>query len=335
MALGTISAAGDVSRRGLVAGAVVLAGARAAAGQEAPYPSRYLTMVVQYPAGGAVDNAARLVAPALGAELGQSVVVDNRPGAGGNIGTDVAARAAPDGHTLLFANQGPITINPHTFPSLPSNPMTQLAPVSMINKGPLLLVVHKDVPVRTLDELAAYARQRPGELNFAVSSVGGITHVGLELILQRLNLSVTQVTYRGSGATTTDLLGGRLAGMLDGISFLRPHVESGQLRAILVTSQARSPFLPDTPSMAEAGHPELAFESWNGLFAPAGTPRRIIDRLHRAVTTALADVPLRERVAGAGITLAPSASSAEFEAFVRAEFERWGAVVRTAGISVQ
>jgi tripartite-type tricarboxylate transporter receptor subunit TctC len=316
-------------RRALLLALAALPLARPALAQGA-WPARPVRVVVPFAPGGATDILGRLTATELGNALGQPFVVENRAGAGGNIGSDLVAKSPPDGYTLLFGAAGNIGINPTLFSNMPYDPARDLVPVSLIAQVTNVLVVHPSVNARSVQELLALARATPGGLVYASSGNGSTIHLSAELFAAMTGLAMTHVPYRGSGPAMADLLGGRVALMFDNLPSALPHVREGRLRALAVTAARRSPVLPDLPTIAEAGVPGYEATSWFGLFAPAGTPREIVDRMAREMARFARRPEVAERIHALGaepITNTPE----EFAVMVRAEIEKWGAVVRASG----
>ncbi len=278
------------------------------------YPAKPIRMIVAYPPGGGTDIVGRVVAQKLGEALGQAVVVENRGGASGNIGTELAARAAPDGYTILMGNVAPNAINVSLFKDLPFDPVADFAPVTLVASTPNILVVHPSTPARTVKEVIALAKAKPGTLNFASAGVGSSSHLAGEL-------------FR--------ILAGALSGQVQlyfaTMPAAMPHVKSGKLAPVAVTSARRSPALPDIPTIAESGVPGYEASTWYGLLAPAHTPATAIARLHEATAKLLADAALREKLAGQGFE--PTGDSPEeFGAYIKSEIAKWGKVIRDAGI---
>jgi tripartite-type tricarboxylate transporter receptor subunit TctC len=318
-----------IDRRALLAGLAALPLAHPAVAQGA-WPARPVRVVVPFAPAGATDILGRLTATELGTALGQSFVVENRAGAGGNLGSDLVAKSPPDGYTLLFGAAGNIGINPSLFANMPYDPARDLAPVSLIAEVTNILVVHPSVNARSVQELIALGRTTPGGLVYASSGNGSTIHLSAELFAAMTRLPMTHVPYRGSGPAMADLLAGRVSLMFDNLPSALPHVREGRLRALAVTAARRSPVLPDLPTIAEAGVPGYEATSWFGLFAPAGTPREIIDRMAREMAAFARRPEVAERIRALGaepITNTPD----EFAAMVRAEIDKWGAVVRASG----
>jgi len=289
--------------------------------------------VVGYAAGGPNDIVARALAQRLAEPLGQQVVVDNRPGADGIIGADLVAKSTPDGHTLAVVSPSH-TVNPAVQAKLPYDPLKDFAPVVLAASGPTLLVVHPSLPVRTVKELIAFARSRPGQINYASSGAGGTLHLAGELFRSRTGIDIAHVPYKGVAPATIELLGGQVSMMFDPIVAAMPHVRSGRLRALAVTSAKRHAQLPDTPTMPEAGVADFEVVIWYGVLAPAKTPRTVVDRL-AAETLRIVQTPeMRERLASLGaepIGLGPDA----FASFLASDLAKWAQVVKATGLRIQ
>jgi tripartite-type tricarboxylate transporter receptor subunit TctC len=298
------------------------------------YPSRPLRAIVPNAPGGGSDISGRIVASALGEALGQQVVVDNRPGAGGTMGVATAARAQPDGYTLLMGNISTHGINVAVFKSLPYDPVKEFAPVSMLGTTPNVLVVHPSVPAKTFKEFIAYAKAHPGTIRYGSSGTGGSPHLAMELLKSLTGTDMLHVPYKGSGPVTIDLMSGQIHVTSASVSSQLPYIKSGKLRPLAVTSAKRSAQLPDVPTVIESGVPGYEVTIWYGLFVPAGVPQRIIARLHGELVKVLATPMLQQRMANAGID-ASSSTPAELGAFVKAEIAKWTQVVRIAGITPQ
>ena len=294
------------------------------------YPTRSIRIIDPFPPGGGTDFAARLVSQRLSESLGQQVVVENRPGAAGNIGTDVIAKGQPDGYLLGMGNNATLAINASLYRQLPYNPATDITPIALLAAYPYILVVHPSLPVRTVKELLALAKSRPGQLNFA--SAGSTTRLAGALLSTTAHLKVTDVPYNGTGPALTDLLGGHVDLML--LSTPSPHFSTGKLRAIAVTSGRRSRILPDLPTLSEAGVPKFDVRAWYGVIAPAGLTPAIVTRLNRDIVRILEQPDIRDRLAGAGAETAPG-TAAEFGDLIRTEITRWAGVVKESGIPVQ
>lgn len=321
-----------------LAGAAVLAGLLCLGGASLPhaqdYPSQPVRFVVPFAPGGTTDVLARLVGEKLSASLGQQFVIDNKPGAGGNIGTAQVAKAEPDGYTILMGTVGTHAINASIYPKLPYDPIKDFAPVTLVATVPNVLVVNLEVPASSVAELTALAKEKPGELNFASSGNGTSIHLSGELFKAMTGVDIVHVPYKGSGPAVVDLLGGQVQMMFDNLPSSAPQIQAGKLRALAVTSKERSPTLPDVPTMAEAGVPGYEALSWFGVLAPAGTPDAIVARLQAEIAKALADPAMRERFAELG-AVPVGDTPAEFADFIGAETAKWAEVVQSAGIKLE
>ena len=307
-----------------------LAPAGSAAADE--YPSRPLRVVVPFSPGGAVDGPMRIIAEQLSKRLGVGVIVDNRPGAGATIGSEVVAKAPPDGYTLLLASQTN-AISATLYPKLAYDAIEDFAPVSLIGREPGVVVVNPALPVKTLQEFIAYVKARPGQIDFASSGNGSGQHLFTALLASMTGMKMNHVPYRGSGQGTTDLIAGTVQMAIAGTAGMVGHIRAGRLRALAVTGARRSPELPDVPTVIEAGVPGYEAYVWMGLLAPKGTPAPIIDRLHRELTRVLATSEVKNYMSTAGIEIVGSTPS-EFGTFFRSEKERWARVIRETGAKV-
>ena len=321
-----------MDKRTFLAAAAATLGGRCAWAQpaSATWPTRSIRLVVPFPAGGAADLFARLVGTELAQGLGQPVIVDNRPGAGGNIGAREVAQAPADGYTLLLGTVGTQAINPTLYGNLPYDTRTAFIPVAMIGSVPNVLVVNPALPVKSVAELTALARSKPGKLNMGSSGNGSSIHLSGELYKHLAHVSILHVPYRGGAAALTDLMGGQIDLMFDNLPTSLPQIAKGSLRALAVTGQQRSPQLPDVPTMAEAGLPGYESTAWSGIFVPAGTPAAVVQRLHDEVVTALHSDKVRARYRDLGAE-APEMSQARFDAFVRQEYDKWAEIVKVSG----
>jgi tripartite-type tricarboxylate transporter receptor subunit TctC len=302
-----------------------------AVADDARYPRRPITMVVTFAAGGSSDLLARTVAGALSAGIGQQVVVANRPGAGGHIGAEAVARAAPDGYTILFGTNGTLGIGPALYKNLHYDPERDLAPVGLLHKLPLLLIVNPSVPATNLAELIDYARRNPGTLTFASAGVGSASHLAGELLKEEANIDILHLPYKGGGAAVPDLVSGRVSMMIETIPNALPLVRGGQMRAIGVTTSKRSTLAPDIRSLAESGLPDFDTSAWTGLFVPSGTSPAIVDRLNSETRKLAGDKDYVARIQAMGTDVSSSSPQA-FGVFVSDDIRRWSAVVRHAGI---
>lgn len=294
------------------------------------YPTKPIRLLVPYAAGGATDIMARVVAQKLSENLGQQVVVENRPGAGGNIAADAVAKAAPDGYTLFFGSTGPLVINPSLYAKLSFEPVKDFAPIGLVGDMPLFLVVPVSQPVHSIKDLIALAKAKPGQLNYASSGVGGTTHLAMELFKTTAGVDILHIPYKGTAAGVADMLAGNIQVMFDVMATSGPHVKTGKLRFIGVTTTKRSAFAPDVPTIADAGFPGFEATFWTGFLAPAGTPREIINKLSAELAKVIALPELRERFATLGME--PRTSNPEqFAAFIRSETVKWAKVVRDSG----
>ncbi len=294
------------------------------------FPSRNVTMVVPYPPGGLIDIVARIIQPRMQIELGQSVVVENRSGAGGNVGAEWVARATPDGHTLLLTNPS-LGISPHLYPKLAYRPLQDFAYVGLYGTVPNILVVHPSLPVATVDELVAYLRKNPGRLNYASNGYGTSPQMSMELFKSMTDTFIVHIPFRGSGPAQAAMLAGETQLMFDNIPQQIPHIKAGRVRPLAVTSLRRSPALPDVPTFDEVGFKGFEVTSWFGLAAPARTPREVVMRLNQALNRATQDAQVREALESRGATIVRHAPEDMF-AFVKNEVEKWAPVVKRAGV---
>jgi len=298
------------------------------------YPSRPVRMLVGFPPGGGTDIMARIVGAKLADTLGQQVVIENRPGAGGNISAELAAKAPADGYTLLMGHVAPIAIAPSLYPKLAYDPQRELATISFVASSPNVLAVHAGLAASDVRSLVALARAKPGELRFASSGSGTIQHLAAESFQQAAGIKMLHVPYKGSGQAVIDLIAGQVDMNFDAAPSVINHVRQGKLRALAITTAKRSALVPGVPTIAESGLPGFDFSTWWGLFAPAATPRPVIARLNADTLKALQLPDVKEKLAGVGAE--PGGNSPEeFSAFVRSETEKWGRVIRTGGISLE
>ena len=317
-----------------IAAAVLMASAMASTCFAQTYPSRLIRLIVPSAPGSAPDIRARWIAERLRPALGQGVIVDNKGGAAGIIGTQTAARSEANGYTLVLVHQGTLALNPHLYPDLPYDPFKDLAPVSRLVVSPLLLAVHPEVPARSVADLVRLAREKPGQLNFGSPGTGTPPHMANELFTRLAQLDVMHIPYKSAAAAQIDLIGGELTYTFDAIASQLPQVRAGKIRGLAVTSAKRLAALPDIPTVAESGVPGYEYWSWKGICAPAGTPKEIISRLNSEITKILKTQEARDWFAEQGgepIIETPE----EFGAFIKSEYLRWGKIIRKAGIKAE
>lgn len=299
----------------------------------AGYPNRPLRFVVPFTPGGSNDIFGRVLGARLSESMGQPVLIDNRPGAGGLLGAGIVAKAPPDGYNLMIHSTS-FTTNVALQPKLAFDPLRDIAPITQLGAGSLLMTVAANFPVRTMQELIAAARAKPGALNYGSSGTGGVNHLATEVLNRMAKIETVHVPYKGIGPAVADLLGGQIQLLLSGIPNVMPQVKSGRLRPLAVSTARRSPFLPDVPTMAESGVPGYAVTLWWGLFAPGGTPRPIITRLNTEVARILESAEMRERLAAEGAEPTPMTPEA-FARIVREEIEFWRRIAREAGVKAE
>ena len=315
-----------------VAAIAALLFATLAASQD--YPSRPIRLIVPFPPGGSTDILARALGDKLAQGLGQPVVIDNRPGAGGSIGAEAVARAAPDGYTLMMGHLGTLAVNPSIYKSLPYDPVRSFAPVSLMAIVPSVLVVNPSLPVASAAELIAYAKSHPGKLAYGSAGSGSTSHLTTEYFKLVTGIDILHVPYKGVGPMLTDLVSGQLSMGLNGAPAVMQHVNAGRLRALAVTSSKRLEALPQVPTLDEAGVRGFDASGWYGVVAPAGTPQAIVARLNGEIARAIQSAELRSRLDSEGALPAPGTPEA-FGAFIRAEIARWDAVLKRAGVQPQ
>lgn len=313
--------------------ALVLCGAGALAQAADPYPSRPIRMIVAYPPGGGTDQVGRVMAEQLAQQLGQNVVVDNRGGATGNIGTELAARAVPDGHTLLMGNVAPNAVNVSLFKKLGYDPVKDFAPVSLVAVTPNILVVHPSIAAKTVADLVALAKARPGTLNFPSAGVGSSSHLAGEMLKSMAGIDMVHVPYKGGGPALIAVISGQVQIMFATIPAAMPHVKSGKVRPLAVTTAKRSQAMPELPTIAEGGVKGYEAATWYGLLAPARTPQPVIARLHGETVKILAG-PTRQRLEAQGFE-PDGGTPAAFAAYIKSEISKWAKVIKTAGIPAE
>ena len=312
--------------------AFALLGAPSALAQ-APFPTKPVRLVVPFPAGGTTDILARAAAQKLSETLGQQVIVDNRPGAGGNIGAELVAKAQADGYTLLMGTVGTHAINPSLYAKMPYDHVKDFAPVILVAGVPNVLVVNPDLPFKTVADVVAYAKANPGKLNFASSGSGTSIHLSGELFKVMAGVQMTHVPYKGSAPALTDLIGGQVQLMFDNLPSALPQIKGGKLRAVAVTSTTRAAALPDVPTVAESGLPGFESSSWFGILAPAGTPKDIIAKINTDVQKWLSTPEAKEKLLGQGANAA-GGSPEDFAKHIQAETAKWAKVVKESGAKV-
>jgi tripartite-type tricarboxylate transporter receptor subunit TctC len=295
------------------------------------YPARHIRLIVPYAAGGGTDAIARLVAHNMGEKLGQTVVVENIATAGGNIATQTAANAAPDGYTILMANQGPIAVNPHLFKSLKVDTLTAFAPITLIAAAPLVVVVPQKSEFKTFKQLVEFAKSSPGKLTYGSAGNGSASHLATILLNVVAGIDTLHVPYRGAGPAISDLLGGQTQFMITTIPSVSGLIESSQMRALAVTSKQRVATMPDVASIAESGWADYEASAWYGFVAPKGTPQALIEKLQKATVAAISDTTVKSRLSNEGAKPVGN-SPEEFGAFMKAEHRRWADIITSANL---
>ena len=317
-----------IARRTLLLSSLL---ATSTAARAQAWPSRPLRLVVPFAAGaGILDIVARQISPPLGERLGQQVVIDNKPGAGGNVGADIVAKAAPDGYTIMVGSTA-MLVAPALYASVPFDPLADFVPVTQINSAPLLLVVHPSLPVKSVADFIAYAKANPGKLNYGSGGVGATPFLAVESLRAVVGFEAVHVPYRGGAPALADLAAGQLSFMIENVPGTLPLVRDGRLRALAITSSKRSALVPELPTMQEAGVPGYEMIGWNGIFAPKGTPAAIVTRLNYELVKVLRAPEMKEQFAKLGAE-AVGNDPVEFAAFVRSESARWLKIIRDKGI---
>jgi tripartite-type tricarboxylate transporter receptor subunit TctC len=315
----------------LAASAPLLAPISASA--QAAYPSRPIRLIVPFPAGGGTDLIAREVANKVATSNGWSIVIDNKPGSGGNLGVDAAAKAVPDGYTLVLGQTSNLAINPTLYTKLPYNVEKDLTPVGLVASAPLVLVVSSDSPYKTLADVVAAAKATPEALNYASSGSGTVAHLATELFQKTANVRFTHVPYKGAAQGSTDLIGGQIQMYMSSIPTLIGHIKSGKMRPIVVTSLKRTADLPNVPTVDESGFKGFEAATWFGVVGPAGLPKDVVAKLNAAFNKAIEDPEVKRKLAAQGADVRGSTPEA-FGAYIRSETVRWGKVVKESGAKV-
>ena len=314
----------------------VFVGGHAQAQSTANYPERPVRLIVPFAPGGASDFVARIIQPKLSEELGQQVVADNRAGAAGNIGVELAARSAPDGYTVLLGNVGTMAINPSVFPKFPIKPLRDLTGVTLIVDLPGAMGVHPSIPAATVKEFIEYAKARPGQLSYGSTGASSAQRLAFEFFMSKAGIKLLHVPYKGgAGPATTAVLAGEVAATMVTTASFVPHVKSGRIKVLAVIAPKRVSALPDVPTMVESGFPELTLGSWQGVFVPAGTPRPIVKRLYTAVTRTMEDAEVLKRLGTASAQVTISKSPEEFAVFLKNQNEFWAKIAKDVGASAE
>ena len=316
-----------VAAAGLIMAAVPLAGAA----QPQAYPNKPIRLIVAFPAGGSTDIIARLVGQRLGERLGQQVIVDNRGGAGGTIGTEIAARATPDGYTLTMGTTSTHVIAPAAYTTVKYDPVKDFEPITLVASTPYLLVLHPGVKANNLKEFIALAKSQPGKLNYASAGTGSTTHLAMEMLNRAAGMDIVHIPFGGNGPAGTAVLGGQVQALFGSMPAVLPHAQAGRMRPIAVGTLKRSPALPNVPTVAESGFPGFEVSLWLGFFAPKGTPRPVLDRLQKELTDIANNAEMKaafEKNGASGVTNTP----AETRALMKEELDKYGKVIKAAGI---
>jgi tripartite-type tricarboxylate transporter receptor subunit TctC len=317
----------------LAASLSALAMAMPSWGQAQAYPQKPVKVVVAFTAGGTTDILARTVTQQLSEKLKQPFVIDNKPGAGGNLGTELVVRSAPDGYTLIVNSVGPIAVNPTLYGKLPYNPLTDLVPIVQIADVPNVLVIHPSVPANTMEELIAYAKANPGKLNYGSTGIGTSSHLSSFMLSKRVGFEATHIPYKGADALK-DLLAGRIQFMFATIPSVMPHIAAGKLKPMAVSSLKRSRSMPDVPTVVEKGFPQFEAGSWFGFFAPKGTPDAVISMVNKTVNEILQVPAIEQQMIAQGADPA-GGTPAQFGQFVQREHDKWRVIVRESGAKAE
>lgn len=323
-----------LSMLGRAAAAILISVGVGSAACAQPYPSKPVRIVAPFGAGGLVDVLSRAVGEKLRASLGQPVIVDNRPGSGGNIGADIAAKAEPDGYTLLMSSAGILSINEALYAKMPFNPQTAFAPITLVAEMNMLAVVNSASPIRSVNDLIAAAKKDPGKINFGSPGNGTTGHLGMELFQHAAQVKLTHVPYKSAAEAVLAVMGNQIQGAFDNPPTVLAHIRAGRLRALGYAAPKRTPLLPDVPTFDEAGMKGFEASSWFGMVAPAKTPRPVVNRLAQEIGKALREPDVHNRFSDLGAVLVGNTPE-EFGAYIRAETKKWHAVVRAADIKLQ
>ena len=295
------------------------------------YPSKPITWICPYAAGGNADSRSRQVAKAMSAILGQPIIIENRAGAGGNIGTEAIARGKPDGYTIGMGNFAPLAVNHALFKKLNFDPANDIVPIGLIEKGPLILMVRNDSPYKSIKDIVAAAKANPGKLSYASGGIGGSHHLSGALLENAADIDLIHAPYKSGAAGATDLMGGQVQMMFEQMYSAMPAIKGGRLRALAITSKTRSPLLPDLPTMAEQGFPSVEVQNWQGLVAPKGIPADLVKQLNAALNRALQDPEVKDKILSQGNEMG-GGTPEQFAALIKTEAPRWGTVVKDAKI---
>lgn len=318
----------------LITSAALAAVALQPAMAEPGYPSKPIRMIVPFAPGGSTDVVARILGAELKNELGQAVIVENKPGAGGNIGGDAAAKATPDGYTILMAAAGPTVINPSLYSKMPYDPIKDLAPVTMLVREHNLMAINPSIPAKTLQEFISYAKSKPNEVNFGSPGNGSPAQLAGQLMNQTAGLKMVHVAYKGSGPAVVDLVAGHISMMIDNMPALLPHVQSGKLRALAIPSESRASAMPDVPTFAEAGMKDFVITAWKGVMVPAGTPPAVVNKLQASIAKIMAKPDIKKRMIEMGAE--PVANTPEqFGDIIKKESTWWAALVKSTGTKLE
>ena len=303
------------------------------AAQAQSYPERPIRMIVPFAPGGGSDISARTMTDAFGAALGTTIVVDNRPGAGSVLGADIASKASPDGYTLFLGNIS-MAFNAALYKKLPFNAIRAFAPISLATEQPNIIVTHASLPAKTLQEFTALAKSQPGKLTYASAGLGSGTHLAMEMLMMSQKIKLVHVPYKGTGPAVTALLGNETSAFMSTFASALPHVKSGRLRGIAVTTKSRSPVLPDVPTVEQSGVPGFEYATWYGILTQSAVPKPIVEKLNKTIVSVMSTPEMKERYSRQGMTAIPG-TSADFVKLLRNETDKWAKVVREAKIPQQ